>query len=216
MSMNKRLEAQHAKSVKLGQWPLAAAAFAAMHDESNLDLQINVVGAIHEAGLLKNVAQPYLTAWRTPNPTAWASRCIERLRGSDHDLWALISLLGLTVAEVSPALSKFKKYSVRPGQTLRNNTWIAMFSDSKVDEVMTCVLELGCDARTGALVDVARCRAIHFDTHRFSNGVLSGRGYGNVFMRATAPYGIVVTPTVDFELPEPVSTKNPWSLRLTR
>lgn len=213
MSMNKRLEAQHAKAVEAGLWPLAAAAFAAKHDESSLDLQINVVGAIHEAHLLKNVAQPYLTAWRTPNTAAWASRCIERLRASDRDLWALAALLGLSASDLTAALKSFQKYAVRPAQTHRSSAWIATFSDSKVDAVMTCVLEFGCDAKTGAIVDAARCRAVHFDTHQFSKGVLSGRGHGSLFMRATAPYGVVITPTVEFELPEPDASteKNPWS-----
>ena len=51
---NKRLQELQSKAVQGGDWPLATAAGVALLDASNLDNQINVIGAMHESGRLRN------------------------------------------------------------------------------------------------------------------------------------------------------------------
>src|SRR5436190_7230063 len=95
---NKRLQDLQSKSAQDGRWPVAAAAAVALADETSLDNQINVVGALHESGMLRNQVAPFWQAWRKSEP-AWAARCLERLAHGDRDYWALAALLGISIKQ---------------------------------------------------------------------------------------------------------------------
>ncbi len=74
-----------------GQYPLVVAAEVALREPDHIDHQINVVGALHEVGKLKNSLRPYWKQWREA-PGDWIDRCMSRLRSADHDYWALAAL----------------------------------------------------------------------------------------------------------------------------
>lgn len=214
--MEKKLEALRDKSAKAEQWALAAAAAMALQEPDAIDHRINVVGAIHEVGLLKNVTKPYLTAWRDEDPQAWAVRCIERLRATDYDYWALAALLGMSAKTVFPLLKPFVLHAVRAAQSLQDaKVQIAVFAIERQEDLFTPVLELGAEIKTGELIDAARLRAVSLDSAKTVKGMVSGKGYGTMFMRATLPYGSFRSPTIDFDVPENelVHGKSVWSLK---
>src|SRR5262245_28949565 len=111
---NKRLQDLQSKAAKDGRWPLAAAAAASLADESSLDNQINVVGAMHESGMLRNQIAPFWQTWRK-SEGAWTARCLERLQRGDRDYWALASLLGVNIKAAGPILKQagYQASSVR-------------------------------------------------------------------------------------------------------
>jgi len=173
-------------------------------EESNLDHQLNVVGAMHEMGQLRNRFEPFWQAWRT-DTAVWSNRCVERLRNADRDYWALAALLGTDIRSVWPVLKKagYTVMSVRSCPELnRANTHFAVFSLSKdgSDRVWAPVLEFGWDAKTGEIVDAARFRAILFDSLEKVGGNLIGKGSGSHFMRAALPHGSLRVVSADFEL----------------
>jgi hypothetical protein len=202
-SVAKKLAATRDKAIEKNQWALAAAATAALANEDSLDARINVIGAIHEVGLLKNSAAPYL-AWRR-DQAEWCRRCLARLcqKGNDHDYWALAALLGTEIDKLRPLLAE-------AGLGLLGLHWSQMKDDRKthvatlVHEVSDAslsghgehgqptwsrVLELGWVAKTGELVDVSRWRAVILETSGAGKHGIHGAGWGTHFLRACSPYG---------------------------
>jgi len=203
----KRLETLRTKSIAEGQWPVAAAACAALADESNLDHQINVVGALHESGALRNRIDPFWKAWRT-DPAPWTARCVERMRkDGDRDYWAVAALLGLDIRAVWPVCKKagYRLMSVRAVPPLTNllTHYASLAIDH--DDVWCPAIELGWEAKSGVIVDAARWRAIIFDEMSKKNGSVVGKGTGSYFLRAALPQGSWRVENMDFELvPEAV------------
>lgn len=191
--MNTRLRALHSKAAENGHWPLMCALTVALGDESTIDHRINVIGAMHEVGLLRNSMQPLWAGWRTDAAAkAWADRCIERLLVSDHDYWALTGLLGLPLMVVRAALtqSQFSLLSVRFAKPLKGNELhIATLSRTRSDRVIAPVLEVGWDTATGEVQDMSRWRAVILEQHADHGGNLVGHGNGSYFIRATLPHG---------------------------
>jgi hypothetical protein len=201
----KRLEELHTKAVENGHWPLAAAAQAVQANESNLDYQINVIGAIHEVGQLRNRLEPFWQLWRTDS-TAWASRCVERLRSSDRDYWAVAALLGIDIRQVWPVFKKagYSIMSVRACPPLvKALTHFAVLSFAKdSSDLWAPVFELGWDAKSGEITDAARWRAIMLDTLTSKDGSYVGKGSGSNFVRAALPHGSWRVVSADFDLVE--------------
>ncbi len=202
--ITKRLEELHKKAITDGHWQLAAASHAALMDEANPDHQLNVVGAIHEVGQLRNRMEPFWQAWRT-SPDAWAGRCVERLRSADRDYWALAALLAMDIRPVWAVLKKagYKIMSVRSGADLSAHIHFATFSLSKdrgSSDIWSPVLELGWDAKRGEIVDAARFRAVLFDSLEKAGASFIGKGSGSNFMRAALPHGSWRVVSAEFEL----------------
>lgn len=202
----KRLEELQKKAAADGHWPLAAAARIALGDEGTLDHQLNVVGAIHEVGQLRNRLEPFWQCWRT-DPAAWSGRCLERLRKADHDYWGLAALLGMDIRSVWPMLKQagYSIMSIRACSELnRANTHFAVFSITNnspgLDRIWAPVLELGWDLKSGEILDVARFRAILFDTLEKADGSFIGKGNGTNFLRAALPQGAWRVVSAPFEL----------------
>src|SRR5689334_16911564 len=103
--VTKKLQEAHTKAIAAGHWALAAACGGALADESSLDHQINVVGAMHEVGQLRNRIAPFWQSWRV-DEVAWTGRCVERLTGSDYDFWAIAALLGADVRRIWSVFTK--------------------------------------------------------------------------------------------------------------
>ena len=196
---NKRLEELQAKAVQDGRWPLATAAAAALVDASNLDNQINVVGAMHEAGRLRNQLAPFWQAWRKDEP-AWTARCLERLERGDRDYWALAALLGVSIKKTHSTFKKagYQVASVRScAQLDKPNTLIAVLTKASQltpgspagNQVWAPVLEIGWDSQSGEVVESGRWRAIIIEKLEKVNGNLLGEGHGTYFMRAVLPHG---------------------------
>ena len=60
-----KLKAARKKAVEKGQWALVAALDSLMLDPTQLDARINVLGALHEVGLLANSLAFYWEEWRS-------------------------------------------------------------------------------------------------------------------------------------------------------
>jgi hypothetical protein len=71
--MQKKLSKLAAESADKGRWALAAAATRASVSDT-VDDHINVLGAMHEAGLLKNSLAPFAKIWRD-DASAFAAAC---------------------------------------------------------------------------------------------------------------------------------------------
>lgn len=190
--MQKKLSKLAAESADKGRWALAAAATRASTSDT-VDDHINVLGAMHEVGLLKNSMAPFAKVWRA-DPAAFAAACVKRLDNGDADYWALAALLGLGIAEVAPVF-------IAAGFELLAVTRVPAFKDPELHvatlarrqaaspEVLTSPIDLGWHARTGELLDVSRWRAIVLEEHAGAAPQLSGSGFGSCYMRAKLPFG---------------------------
>src|SRR2546426_10786095 len=95
---NKRLQDLQSKSAQDGRWPVAAAAAVALADEASLDNQINVVGELHESGMLRNQVAPFWQAWRKSEPS-WGARCLEQVARGARDDSARAAVLGNSIMQ---------------------------------------------------------------------------------------------------------------------
>jgi hypothetical protein len=203
---NKRLEDLHKKAVADGHWPLASASHAALANGSSLDLQINVVGSIHECGMLRNRLEPFWQLWRKDD-VAWTSRCVERLRSSDRDYWAVASLLGMNIRQVWPVLKKagYVIKSVRacpPLVTPLTHFITVSLTKTASEDLWAPVFELGWEAKSGEIIDSARWRAIIFDELKKKGASIIGKADGTNFLRAALPHGSWRVVSAEFELVE--------------
>lgn len=190
--MQNKLSKLAAESADKGRWALAAAATRASTSDT-VDDHINVLGAMHEVGLLKNSLAPFAKIWRA-DTAAFAAACVARLDKGDADYWALAALLGLNVADVAPVL-------VGAGFELLAVTRVPAFKDPELHlatlarrqaaspEVLTSPIDLGWNAKTGELLDVSRWRAIVLEECAGVAPQLSGSGFGSYYMRAKLPFG---------------------------
>jgi hypothetical protein len=191
---NNRLAELLKKATTDGQWPLAAAAQQALAQESNLDFQINVVGALHEAGSLRNRMEPYWQVWRK-DESAWTRRCVERLQSSDRDYWAVAALLGVDICKAWPVFKAagYVVKSVRAVPPLvtppTHFLTLALAKPGGSDRIWAPAFELGWDTKTGEITDAARWRAILFDETSKSGASIIGKGSGSNFLRAALPHG---------------------------
>jgi hypothetical protein len=192
-TISDRLRTLQAKAVEKGQWPLACALEKALSDDCNVDHRINVIGAMHEVGLLRNSLQPLWTTWRfSADGPAWARRCLERLLSSDHDYWAVAGLLGLSLSVLKTALShsSVRLLSIRLAHSYKaNDRHIAVLGVNHSDRVISPVLEVGWDTVTAEVVDMARWRAVVLERQEIQGANLIGHGSGSYFLRANLPYG---------------------------
>lgn len=190
--MQNKLSKLAAESADKGRWALAAAATRASTSDT-VDDHINVLGAMHEVGLLKNSLAPFAKVWRA-DTAAFAAACVARLDKGDADYWALAALLGLNVADVAPVLNG-------AGFELLAVTRVPAFKDPELHvatlarrqavspEVLTSPIDLGWNAKTGELLDVSRWRAIVLEECTGVAPQLSGSGFGSYYMRAKLPFG---------------------------
>ncbi|MGJ7557644.1 hypothetical protein ACSFBI_26945 [Variovorax sp. RB3P1] len=190
--MQNKLSKLAAESADKGRWALAAAATRASTSDT-VDDHINVLGAMHEVGLLKNSFAPFAKVWRA-DTAAFAAACVARLDKGDADYWALAALLGLNVADVAPVL-------VGAGFELLAVTRVPAFKDPELHvatlarrqaaspEVLTSPIDLGWNAKTGELLDVSRWRAVVLEECTGVAPQLSGSGFGSYYMRAKLPFG---------------------------
>lgn len=191
--MQKKLTQLAEKAADKGHWALETAANQASRRDS-LDDRINVLGAMHEVGLLKNSITPFAKAWRDADVTAFAAACARRLVAGDADYWALAALLGLHISEVAPVFEQdgfellaihsvggFKDPELHVATLARRNP--------AMPETLAPVVELGWIAKTGELYDVSRWRAVILKNVKGAPPQLSGQGFGSYFMRAKLPYG---------------------------
>ena len=191
--MQKKLTQLAAKATEKGHWALAAAAAQALSNDT-VDSHINVLGARHEVGLLKNSITPFSKAWQKNDTIAFVSACVQRLMTGDADYWALAALLGLNISDVAPVFtgSDFELLAI---------SRIAAFKDPELHvaalarrnpampETLAPLVELGWNAKTGELYDVSRWRAVILETFQGTTPQLSGHGFGSYYMRAKLPHG---------------------------
>ena len=192
--MHKHLEQLIRKAQAKGQWALVAAATHALANDT-VDAHINVLGAMHEVGLLKNSIAPFAKVWRADLPS-FLSACVSRLT-TDHDMdyWALAAVLGVHVTDIAPVLAQ-------AGYELQCLTLIPAFKDPAmhlatlaprgnpaIPDTLAPVLEIAWHAKSGEVLDVGRWRAVILKACAGAAPQLSGAGSGSYFMRARLPHG---------------------------
>jgi hypothetical protein len=99
--MHKKLTQLAEKAAEKGYWALTAAIAQALSNNT-VNEHINVLGAMHEVGLLKNSFAPFIKVWRDRNENTFITACVQRLISGDADYWALAALLGLNISDVAP------------------------------------------------------------------------------------------------------------------
>lgn len=194
-SITAKLKPLLKKSVEKGHWQVVATATALMSDEESLDARINLVGSLHEVGLLSNSLEPYWSAWRSSaeDELMWIGRCLDRLASADADYWALAGLLGVGLQPLRECLAtrRYKLLNVRFAESHKDGRWqIGTFClkyNPEISRTISPVLELGWSE--GALSEAGRWRAVILDEQRQLPDGLVGRGSGSYFMRAKLPYG---------------------------
>lgn len=194
-SITAKLKPLLKKSVEKGHWQVVATATALMSDEESLDARINLVGSLHEVGLLSNSLEPYWSAWRSSaeDELMWIGRCLDRLASADADYWALAGLLGVRLQPLRECLAtrRYKLLNVRFAESHKDGRWqIGTFClkyNPEISRTISPVLELGWSE--GALSEAGRWRAVILDEQRQLPDGLVGRGSGSYFMRAKLPYG---------------------------
>lgn len=188
-----KLRASRKKATEKGHWALAAAFDSLLQDPSSLDAKINVLGAMHEVGLLSNSLAPYWSEWRpaAADADAWAGRCLDRLQAGDFDYWALAALLALPLDAVRRALAQrnFKLLGIRFASSYKDGQWlIATFAGKHQGTVIAPVIEIGWGADL-TVFEASRWRAVILKEQSETSGSLIGHGSGSYFMRAKLPYG---------------------------
>ena len=192
-----KLKAARKKAVEKGHWALAAALDSLLLDPVCVDARINVLGAMHEVGLLANSLAPYWNDWRSAEADQglWAERCLDRLHDHDADYWAVAGLLAMPLTAVTSALAQrsYQLVCVRHANTYRDGGWhIATFAGKHQGRVMAPVIELGWDDEQN-LVEASRWRAVILEGEdekaASGGGMTTWQGSGSYFLRAKLPYG---------------------------
>jgi hypothetical protein len=194
--------------MKKNQWPLAAAAYHALNEPESLDCAINLVGAMHEVGLLANSKASVLRAW-THEQEAWAERCFERLlvSNNDADFWALAALLGMNIGQIVPVIKMAKLNlvamteadSFKQGQ-LHHATLVGQISNTGgAHPSWVRVLEIAWAVKGKEVVSASRWRAITLEEGGAAPFGRWGRGHGTHHLTACAPFGCWRTPNDTFD-----------------
>lgn len=190
-----------------GHFGVEATAARYLDEPTSLDYQINLVGALHEVGSLKNVIAPYWQALRTDN-AAWAVQCLTRLVAGDHDGWALAALLGLPhgIALSAARTLGFEVIAMRQSSAWSKSPLhiasLALPAKPGCERMLVPLLELGWDCKTGALADCVRARAVLLSEQGSYEGSLIGKGSMAYFCRAALPHGVWRAVALPFEINE--------------
>ena len=187
----RRLEGLEKKAIASGQYVVAAAVRQALAYPQDIDLAINVIGAMHEVGLLRNSLGPYWRHWHDAL-AEWPNRCIARLAKGDHDYWAVAGLLGLPSKRIVNALQEtgYHQMSLRYATNFEApDKHIATFAIAKSNKVWAPVFEIGWNSESGEVTDVARWRAVLVKTTQEYEDNRAISGFGSYYLRARLPYG---------------------------
>jgi hypothetical protein len=191
----KRLSALRISSLAKGYFVADAAAAQLIETPTSIDAQINLIGALHEVGQLKNSLTPYWKLFRT-DEAAWAQRCIARLLKGDHDYWAVAALLG---CKAKAAIAQAKKLGFVVVAVRAYDRWdlpnvhvasMAIPSVPADSTILAPFLELGWDIKTEELVDCMRARAVLLDeAPETVKGSIVATGSMSYVLRCELPYG---------------------------
>ncbi|MES2009770.1 MAG: hypothetical protein V4468_12870 [Pseudomonadota bacterium] len=166
-----------------------------------LDHQINLVGAMHEVGYLRNSLEPYWREFRA-DEAPWLHRCVERLLRGDHDYWAVAALLGCSAQRAVAQATElgFKVFAVRQYERYDLPPVRVASLGVSAGNIITPLLELGWDIHAQTLVDCARARAAMWQRQDIVSGSLVGEGTLSYFCRATLPHGAWRTVSLPFSI----------------
>lgn len=191
MSLESKILKLEKKSLAQGQYPLAAAAAHLLADATDINRQINLVGALHEVGLLQNSLSPYWKEFRT-NELPWVESCISRLVSTDHDYWALAALLGCNGPKVIEAALRvgFKSADLRSYERYdKPDVHMSMLYLNSTGKVLRPILEIGYDLASLVTVDVGRARALCLDDEDWKPNEPIRTGWLSLSMQAKLPHG---------------------------
>lgn len=206
--MEKKVQDLMLKARQSGRFALAAAASDFLQDVQDIDRKINLIGALHETGSLKNSLAPYWQALRS-DEKQWIARCLARLKSGDADYWALAALLGCEqgmVQEAAQALGwqVLSRWSPEPKSQKALRFVLLHYPNDLPDvglqtKLFSAVLELGA-AADNLLQDVSRARALSMNNAGFYEGLLHGSGSLSYTMTAKLPQGAWRSESVHFML----------------
>ena len=204
--LKSKLTALEKKAVLKKQFALASAANYLMTDETNLDKQINLLGALHEVGYLQNTFLPYWTLFRS-DEQSWIKQCLLRLstQDNDHDYWAVAALLGCDgKVVVEQALSMgFKSIAVYYYCRFDNpDVHMHTLYANGMGKVLHPIIEVGYDSKTMKIVDVGRARALVLDNESWEPGQFIGNGHLSMSLQAKLPHGAWRTVSTPFLMKE--------------
>lgn len=170
-------------------------AFAGVIYENSLNMQINVIGAMHTSKWLKNRIKPFWTEYNH-GTSEWIEKCLNRAIDFDSDDYAVSALLNCKVQSVILSLKKMEMIfiSSRYYEDFKNGKvnvlTFAKSIDKHSSKVLPKVVEFGWIDGTDEIIDVSVMRAMVFDTkYELKNKQVYGKNYSTNFRRATLPYG---------------------------
>ena len=204
MSLESKLSKLEEKTRAKGLYAVSAAATDLLADVQDIDRQINLTGALHETGHLKNSLAPYWKEFRANEPL-WIGRCLSRLLAADHDYWALAGLLGCngpSVIEIAAGMG-FKSlarwfYERYDAPDIHVNTLYL----NAIGNVLHPIFEIGCDSKDLTVTDTGRARALTLDNEDWGPGKVAGNGWLAMSMQAKLPHGAWRSVSVRFEVGE--------------
>jgi len=190
-----------------------ASALAGVIFNDSLDMKINVIGAMHTSGWLKNRIKPFLTEYNH-GTNEWIEKSISRALENDQDDFSVSALLNCNIKQILSTLKKLGMVfiSSRYYEDFKNGKVYILTFAQKIDKhsnkIIPKVIEFGWIVGTEEVIDVAAMRAIVFDTeYEVINNQVYGKQYSVYFRRATLPYG-------NWNLPnsEPFELKKEWNI----
>ncbi len=186
-----RLRQIQVSALANGHQAVAATAETLLSCMSDLDKQINLVGAMQEAGYLKNSLVPLWRAFRE-DEARWINRCLTRLQAADHDFWAVSALLGCNgPSTLQAALRSDYKLVARRLYSRFDKPDVSLHTLylHSTGCVLHPILEIGWDEQDLIAVDVARSRALLLKEEGWEPSQAVTGGYLSLYMRAKLPHG---------------------------
>ena len=202
-NLRRRIEKLRVSASEKGRFAVVAAADHLLNGTEDVDRRINLVGAMHETGCLRNSLAPLWLAFEADNE-AWSRRCLSRLVDPDFDYWALASLLGRIADPVVSIAGElgFRTFAVHSYQRFdQPPVTVASMAIGAAGEILHPLLELGWDTETKELVDCVRARAFSFNRRSAVSSELAVPFSVSYYMRALLPYGSWRSLHEEFTLP---------------
>lgn len=183
------------KLVKENKDHKVISALAGVLYKDSLDMKINVIGAIHTSGWLKNRIKPFWSEYNH-GTEEWINRCITRAIENDFDDYSVSALLNCDIESVVSEIKKLRLKFVssryyddfKMGRV--NVLTFAQSIDEHSKRLLTKVIEFGWIDGTNEIIDVASMRATLFDTeYKIKEHQIYGKSFSTYFRRALLPYG---------------------------
>ncbi|QCX38641.1 hypothetical protein FF125_09430 [Aureibaculum algae] len=188
-------------------------AFAGVVYNDSVDMKINVIGAMHTSGWLKNRIKPFWTEYNH-GTNEWIEKSINRAIANDFDDYAVSALLNCKIQSIIETIKKIgltfisSRYYDDYKKGKVNVLTFAQKIDKHSSKVISKVIEFGWINETEEIVDVAVMRAMIFETnYELKENQVYGKNYSTYYRRATLPFG-----NWNLANSEPFELKEEWDI----